>query len=37
MPRRAAWSSKGVVFLGVDALDFKGPARAYMKRSASAT
>ena len=27
-----AWSSKGVVFVGVDALDFKGPARAYLKR-----
>jgi cytochrome c biogenesis protein CcmG/thiol:disulfide interchange protein DsbE len=26
-----AWSSKGVVFVGVDALDFKGPARAYLK------
>jgi cytochrome c biogenesis protein CcmG, thiol:disulfide interchange protein DsbE len=27
-----AWRAKGVVFLGVDALDFKGPARAYLKR-----
>ncbi|HUZ81726.1 MAG TPA: TlpA disulfide reductase family protein [Gaiellaceae bacterium] len=26
-----AWRSKGVVFLGVDALDFTGPARAYLK------
>lgn len=26
-----AWSSKGVVFVGVDALDFKAPARAYLK------
>jgi cytochrome c biogenesis protein CcmG/thiol:disulfide interchange protein DsbE len=26
-----AWSSKGVVFVGVDALDFKGPARAYLR------
>jgi cytochrome c biogenesis protein CcmG/thiol:disulfide interchange protein DsbE len=29
-----AWEAKGVgvVFLGVDALDFKGPARAYVKK-----
>jgi cytochrome c biogenesis protein CcmG/thiol:disulfide interchange protein DsbE len=27
-----AWSKQNVVFLGVDALDFKGPARAYLKR-----
>jgi cytochrome c biogenesis protein CcmG, thiol:disulfide interchange protein DsbE len=27
-----AWRSKGVVFVGVDALDFKGAARAYLKR-----
>ena len=26
------WSGKGVVFLGVDAQDLKGAARAYMKR-----
>jgi len=27
-----AWAGKGVVFLGVDALDFKSAARAYIKR-----
>ena len=27
-----AWESKGVVFLGVNAQDLKGPARAYLKR-----
>jgi cytochrome c biogenesis protein CcmG/thiol:disulfide interchange protein DsbE len=27
-----AWAAKGVVFLGVNAQDLKGPARAYLKR-----
>jgi cytochrome c biogenesis protein CcmG, thiol:disulfide interchange protein DsbE len=27
-----AWAPKGVVFLGVNAQDLKGPARAYLKR-----
>jgi cytochrome c biogenesis protein CcmG/thiol:disulfide interchange protein DsbE len=27
-----AWSPKGIVFLGVNAQDLKGPARAYLKR-----
>ncbi len=26
------WSSKGVVFLGIDEVDLRGPARAYIKR-----